>query len=131
MERNRDADLLKIQLLSDENQTYFSHLASITVACFIGIAVLLTTAQLERYLGDGFLIYSGLIIIDLIVFGIILPIVTLGIREKQRKKICCLLTLVEKGERLPSLNELKEKNVLLLKLEELEKRVRKLEESKT
>jgi hypothetical protein len=101
--RNKDSDLLKIQILADYYQASFSFLGSIVSGAFIGLLVVAITLRLENVLGDiTYYLFLGAIVVFFVFYG----------RGEYRsyhsglEKIDKLFIRVQNGETLPSITEL-------------------------
>jgi hypothetical protein len=102
--RNKDADLLKIQILADYYQASFNFLGSFVSGALIGLFVVAITLRLENVLGDiGYYIFLGLIVLFFLIFGTR----TYRSYHSDLKKIDNLFTRVQNGETLPSITELR------------------------
>jgi hypothetical protein len=132
MKKDRDVDLLKIQLLKDSFNTHFNIASSILVSGYIALLVVIITNFYQKIF--------DIISFTICALSVFIILGFLGLRFLYRRydrfldKINSLLMQVEKGEPLPSLNELRKmkiEEVLLKRIEKVEERVRKLEEPKT
>ena len=102
--RNKDSDLLKIQILADYYQASFSFLGSIISGALIGLLVLAVTLRFENVFGDiSYYVFIGAIMLVFLFFG------TRTIRSyhSDLEKIDNLFIRVQNGETLPSITELR------------------------
>jgi len=102
--RNKDSDLLKIQILADYYQASFSFLGSIVSGAVIGFLVVAITLRLENVFSD--ISYYGFL-------GVIFSFFLFYGRRTYRsyhsdlEKIDKLFIRVQNGETLPSITELR------------------------
>ena len=104
--RNKDSDLLKIQILADYYQASFSFLGSIVSGALIGLLVVAITLRFENVFSDiGYYVFLGIICPFFLFYG----------RRTYRsyysdlEKIDKLFIRVQNGETLPSITELMKK----------------------
>lgn len=110
-ENNRDIDLQKIQALDSHFQAWFNTGASIWVGGLIGFLILILTVYYNKQFSSDVMVNLVLTIITAVVAYAVLGIYGLHFMNKRSNEFLAfvdkLLAQVEKGERLPSLVELK------------------------
>jgi hypothetical protein len=111
--RNKDSDLLKIQILADYYQASFSFSGSLVSGILIGLFVVAITLRLESVLSDiSYYVFLGLILIFFLSYGTR----TYRSYHSDLEKIDNLFIRVQNGETLPSITELRKmKNVYSVK----------------
>lgn len=102
--RNKDSDLLKIQILADYYQASFSFLGSIASGALIGLLVVVVTLRLENVL-DGITYYLSLAVI--LAFLLFYGRRAYRSYHSDLEKIDKLFIRVQNGETLPSITELR------------------------
>jgi hypothetical protein len=102
--RNKDAELLKIQIMADYYQANFSFVGSIVTGAFIGLFVVAITLRFENVL--DIISYSVFLVI-VTVFSLYYALKTIKSYHSDLEKIDDLFTRVENGETLPSIAELR------------------------
>lgn len=110
-ENNRDIDLQKIQALDSYFQTWFNTGASIWVGGFIALLILILTVYYNKQFSSDVMVNLVLTIIAAVAVYAVLGLYGLHFMNKRSNEFLAfvdkLLAQVEKGERLPSLMELK------------------------
>jgi hypothetical protein len=103
MLKNKDIDLMKIQVLDSSFHSWFTFRASILASGIIGLLILVTTLYYEKIF-DALAFYVSLVIIAISMSGVIYFLwKNLG---EHLDFMNDLLMKVEKGEQLPPLTEL-------------------------
>lgn len=102
--RNKDSNLLKIQILADYYQASFSFLGSIVSSAFIGLLVVAITLRLENVLVD---ISYYLILAIVAFFALFYGTRIYRSYHSDLEKIDNLFIRVQNGETLPSITELR------------------------
>ena len=101
--RNKDSDLLKIQILADYYQASFSFLGSIVSGTLIGLLVVAITLRFENVFSDiSYYVFLGVIFSFFLFYGIR----TYRSYHSDLEKIDKLFIRVQNGETLPSITEL-------------------------
>jgi hypothetical protein len=104
--RNKDSDLLKIQILADYYQASFSFLGSIASGALIGLLVVAITLRFENVFSDiSYYVFLGVILL----FGLFYGTKTYRSYHSDLEKIDNLFIRVQNGETLPSITELRKK----------------------
>lgn len=104
--RNKDADLLKIQIMADYYQVGFSFVGSIVTGVFVGLFVVAITLRFENVLDMiSYLVLLGIVA----VFFLYYALRAIKSYHSDLEKIDDLFTRVENGETLPSIAELRKK----------------------
>lgn len=68
--RNKDSDLLKIQILADYYQASFSFLGSLVSGILIGLIVVAITLRLENVLADlSYYVFLGVVLLFFLFYG--------------------------------------------------------------
>jgi uncharacterized protein YacL len=111
---NRDIDLQKIQILSDDFQAYFNVGASIGVGGLIGLLILALTAYYNKQFSSD--VMTNLYLTLIAVVGVyILFFVLIKFLDKRSNEFLAfvdkLQAKVEKGENLPLLTKLKKREL--------------------
>jgi hypothetical protein len=102
--RNKDSDLLKIQILADYYQASFNFLGSVVSGALIGLLVVAVTLRLENVLADiSYYLLLGVILFFFLLYGRR----TYGAYHSDLEKIDNLFIRVQNGETLPSITELR------------------------
>jgi hypothetical protein len=102
--RDKDVDLLKIQILADYYQASFSFIGSIVSGLIIGLVVVAITLRLENILNDlSYYLFFGLTAGFFLIYGTR----TYRSYHSDLEKIDNLFIKVQNGETLPSITELR------------------------
>ena len=102
--RNKDADLLKIQILADYYQASFSFVGSIVAGAFVGLFVVAITLRFENVLD---IISYVIFLAGMAGFFLFYALRTIKGYHSDLEKIDGLFVKIQNGETLPSITELR------------------------
>lgn len=105
---DKDIDLVKIQILDSNFQSWFTFRASILAGGTIGLLILVGTLYYEMVMGDIVFYFFTVLIGAIMIIGIRS---LANSRDRHLDFINNLLAKIEEGKQLPSLNELEKTKV--------------------
>lgn len=110
---NRDIDLQKIQILSEDFHAWFDVGASVWVGGFIGLLILILTVYYNKQFSPDVMLNLVLTFIAAVIVYVVFAIFARMFMNKARNEFLAfideLLAKVEKGDSLPSVTELRKR----------------------